>query len=162
MKRERERYILYFEFENASNDSTDDSDLAEFKTWCTKKGIITPLDLDVRTGDDEYRFMKYSDDKIRPEKINGPILRVPLKACIIATTPEDLAVKLAQEKILVENLILIKVLPPLAPSLQSMPRFWSQDKLEKVSEFDGGQIYGRVIYIVKAHNGSKQWNEHAT
>jgi len=52
----------------ASNDSTDDSDLSEFKTWCTKKGIITPLDLDVRTDDDDYRFMNYSDDKIRPEK----------------------------------------------------------------------------------------------
>jgi len=61
VKRERERYILYFEFENASNDSTDDSDLAEFKTWCTKKGIITPLDLDVRTGDDDYRHFQCFD-----------------------------------------------------------------------------------------------------
>ena len=140
----------------ASNDSTDDSDLSEFKTWCTKKGIITPLDLDVRTGDDDYRFMKYSDDKSfasRPDTINGPILRVPLKACIIATTIEDLAVKLVQEKDLGEESDFapyIKVLPPLSsPSLQSMPRFWSQEKLEKVSEFDGGQIYEKVQSVKK-------------
>ena len=140
----------------ASHESSDDSDLSDFKTWCTEKGIITPLDLDVRTGDNDYRFMKYSDDKSftsRPDKINGPILRVPLNACIIATTPEDLAVKLAQEKDLGEEsdfATYIKVLPPLSsPSLQSMPRFWSQEKLEKVSEFDGGQIYERVQSVKK-------------
>jgi hypothetical protein len=62
-------------------------------------------------------------------------------------------VKLAQEKYLGEESDFapyIKVLPPLSsPSLQSMPRFWSQDKLEKVSEFDGGQIYGRVQSVKK-------------
>jgi hypothetical protein len=134
----------------SSNDSSD-SDLSEFREWCTQKGIITPLDLDVRTGDDAYRFMKYSNDKSfasRPDKINGPILRVSLKACIVAESPEDLAVELAKERDLGEESDFapyIKVLPSLSsPSLQSMPRFWSQEKLEKVSEFDGGLIYQRV------------------
>jgi len=139
----------------ASNDSSD-SDLLDFRTWCTQKGIVTPLDLDVRTDDDDYRFMKYSDDKSfasRPDKINGPILRVSLDACIVAESPEDLAVELVKERDLGGKSAFapyIKVLPPLSsPSLQSMPRFWSEEKLEKVSEFDGGQIYQRVQSVKK-------------
>jgi len=72
-------------------------------------------------------------------------------------------VKLAQEKDLGEEsdfATYIKVLPPLSsPSLQSMPRFWSQEKLEKVSEFDGGQIYERVQSVKKKCKSMKEYSQ---
>lgn len=127
--------------------------LLKFKDWCESKGIITPLDLEVRSekGDGDYRYMKYSNNKSiasRPEKLSGPILRVPLNACIVSDTLETLAQKLKAEKDLGKDSEFepyIHVLPSLSsPSLQSMPFFWSEEKLEIVSEFDGGQIYQRV------------------
>jgi len=132
-----------------------DSNLLEFKKWCTQKNIISPLDVKIRKGKDNYRFMEYSDDgelfANRPEKINGPILRVPLSVCIVASTPEDLALELEKERDLGVNSAFapyIKVLPNLlSSSLQSMPRFWSDETLHKVSEFDGGQIYQRVEIV---------------
>lgn len=127
--------------------ASNNGDLSSFKDWCIEKGIITPLDLDLKN--DDYRFMKYSKDNERPETIDGPILRVPLKACIVAESPEALAIRLAEEKRLgdeSEFAAYINVLPKItSDSLQSMPRFWSQDKLEKVSEFDGGYIYQKAM-----------------
>ncbi|GFH61143.1 hypothetical protein CTEN210_17619 [Chaetoceros tenuissimus] len=126
---------------------SNNGDLSSFKDWCIEKGIITPLDLDLKN--DDYRFMKYSKDNERPETIDGPILRVPLKACIVAESPEALAIRLAEEKRVgdeSEFAAYINVLPKItSDSLQSMPRFWSQDKLEKVSEFDGGYIYQKAM-----------------
>jgi hypothetical protein len=131
------------------------SSLSTFKDWCMTKGIITPLDLEVcsKNGGD-YRYMVYSSDKSvagRPEKLSGPILRVPLDACIVSDTLEELAKELEKEKNLGDDsdyAPYINVLPTLSsPSLQSMPRFWSEEKLEKVSEFDGGQIYQRVELV---------------
>lgn len=142
---------------SASQDSS--TDLSEFKTWCTEQGIITPLDLRLREENDnanereksEYRFMEYSDNQSftnRPEKLGGPILGVPLKSCIIADTPEELSIELAKERDLGDKSFFapyIKVLPALeSSSLQSMPRMWSDEKMDKVSEFDGGQIYQKV------------------
>jgi len=95
--------------------------------------------------------MEYSDDQsftTRPEKLNGPILRVPLKACIVADTLEDLTIELKKEKDLGDESFFapyIQVLPSLESNfLQSMPRMWSEDKLEKVTEYDGGLIYQKV------------------
>lgn len=127
--------------------ASNNGDLSSFKDWCIEKGIISPLDLGLKN--DDYRFMKYSKDNERPETIDGPILRVALKACIIAESPEALAIRLAEEKGLgdeSEFAAYINVLPKItSDSLQSMPRFWSQDKLDKVSEFDGGYIYQKAM-----------------
>lgn len=143
----------------ASISRNSQTELAEFKAWCFEKGIITPLNLLIREDDNDeignennkYRFMEYSDNDSfskRPEKLDGPILRVPLKACIIADSPEDLSIELAKERDLGDKSFFapyIKVLPSLdSPSIQSMPRMWSAEKMEKVIEFDGGQIYQKV------------------
>lgn len=138
----------------AVKDDGNSLSLSEFKEWCKEKEIITPLDLYQR--DKDYRYMKYSDDESfanRPEKLNGPILRVPLEACIIGNTLEELSVKLAEERDMGDESKFapyINVLPKLGKtdeeesSLQSMARFWSNEKMEKISDFDGGQIYYKV------------------
>lgn len=139
----------------SSASNTYPSSLAVFKDWCTSRGIITPLDLQVRSENGgDYRYMVYSSDQSiagRPDKLSGPILRIPLDACIVSDTLEGLAKELEKERNLGENSKFapyINVLPTLSsPSLQSMPRFWSEEKLEKVSEFDGGQIYQRVELV---------------
>lgn len=131
--------------------SASQTALSEFKDWCTSQGILTPLDLKVR-GEDNYRYMEYSDDESftnRPEQLeDGPILMVPLKACITADTPENLSKELAKEKELGDQSFFapyINVLPSLESKyLQSMPRLWPTEKLEETIEFDGGQIYNKV------------------
>lgn len=136
---------------NTAIKATSEEALSEFKDWCTSQGIITPLDLRVRNEDD-YRYMEYSDDKSftnRPEKLNtGPILMVPLKACITGDTPENLSKELAKERELGDASFFapyINVLPSLESQyLQSMPRLWPAEKLEKTADFDGGQIYSKV------------------
>ena len=142
-----------------TSSKSSSTDLFEFKEWCTEQGILTPLNLRIR--DDEknsneresnkYRFMEYSDDQSftnRPETLDGPILRVPLKSCIIGESPEDLSIKLAKERDLGDESFFspyIKVLPTLeSSSLQCMPRMWPEEKMDKISEFDGGQIYKKV------------------
>jgi len=131
--------------------ATDESkNLSEFEQWCANEGIMTPFNLKLRNG--SYRFMEYSDESSffnRPENLDGPILRVPLKACIRADTLQELAVALAQERDLGTDSDFapyINVLPTLgsSSSLDVLPRFWTEEKMEKVSEFDGGQIYRRV------------------
>ena len=131
--------------------ATDESThLSEFEKWCIEKGINTPLNLKLRNG--SYRFMEYSDESSfpnRPENLDGPILRVPLKACIMADTLEELSVALAKERDLGSDSDFapyIRVLPTLgkSSSLDVLPRFWTEEKMDKVSEFDGGQIYRKV------------------
>uniref|UniRef100_A0A7S1BN93 SET domain-containing protein n=1 Tax=Corethron hystrix TaxID=216773 RepID=A0A7S1BN93_9STRA len=136
-------------FQTAPLRASGDGDLTEFKKWCTEKGILTPLDLQIR--DEGYRFMTYSDEESfanRPEAYDGLVLRVPLEACLTADSPEELAKALAQEKERGEESSFapyLKVLPALdAPSLRALPRFWSADKTERVRRFDGGQIDRRV------------------
>ena len=131
--------------------SASQNALSEFKDWCASQGILTPLDLKVR-GEDNYRYMEYSDDESftnRPEKLeDGPILMVPLKACITAESPEMLSKELAKEKELGDQSFFapyINVLPSIESKyLQSMPRLWPKEKLEETIEFDGGQIYNKV------------------
>lgn len=145
-------------FSGSSTTTSDNypSSLIVFKDWCTSNGIITPLDLQVRSENGgDYRYMVYSSDQSiagrRPEKLSGPILRIPLDACIVSDTLEGLTKELEKEKSLGKDSYFapyINILPVLdSPSLQSMPRFWSEEKLEKVSEFDGGQIYQRVELV---------------
>ena len=115
--------------------ATDESkNLSEFEQWCTNEGIITPLNLKLRNG--SYRFMEYSDESSffnRPENLDGPILRVPLKACIRADTLQELAVALAKERDLGSDSDFapyINVLPTLGSlsSLDVLPRFWTEEK----------------------------------
>lgn len=156
-------FIRYTKVLKSVKDGDACTSFSEFKEWCTKKGIITPLDLQQR--DKDYRYMEYSDNESfanRPDKLNGPILRVPLKACIVGNTLEELSVNLAKERDMGQESEFseyINVLPKLggeeSSSLQQMPRFWSEEKKEKISEFDGGQLYHKVELDEQNHKSSK-------
>ena len=167
-----------------TQEQDDSSTMSEFKEWCTRKGIITPLDLQIRSTSaststststlqqdkDQYRYMNYSQNgtsfsinSSRPEKLNGPILRVPLNACIIAETLEELTQELVKERDLgsaSEFAAYINVLPKLNPesssssSFMTMPRFWSDAKIDKISEYDGGQLYQKLQTDLKEAQNS--------
>ncbi len=100
--------------------------------------------------------------------ITGNILQIPLRACIIAETPELLSDKLAKEKALGEKSYYapyINVLPSLLPvqldddndnnndreddvqesPLNSLPRFWNDERKDLVYSADGGQMEKRLI-----------------
>lgn len=122
-----------------------------FISWCTAQGIITPLKLCGESS--PYRYMEFDapDFSITSSPtITDNILQVPLNACIIAETPEKLSQKLANERDLGEDSFYapyINVLPSLKMldddddgPLTSMPRFWSRERIDLVSNADGGQI----------------------
>jgi hypothetical protein len=73
------------------------------------------------------------------------ILRVPLKACIQADTLEKLAERLAHERSLGPNsdyAPYLDVLPTLEDGLENLPRFWSSERLDSVT--DGGLLLKRL------------------
>ena len=97
-----------------------------------------------------------------PTSVTGNILQVPLKSCIIAPSPELLSDKLAYEKSLGDESFYapyIDVLPSLlendegkgnndysssVSTLNSLPRFWNEDRIEFVSSYDGYQMERRL------------------
>lgn len=86
--------------------------------------------------------------------ISGTILQVPLNACIIAQTPEQLSEKLARERDLGDDSFYapyIQILPKLVDisntdscdkdgTLNVLPRFWDPKRIALVSNGDGGQL----------------------
>ncbi len=123
--------------------------ITPFQSWCTAQGILTPLNL---CGELPYRFMKYDDNQLMNKNIdqggiNGPILRVPLHACIIADTPEELSKRLAEQRELGDESKFapyIDVLPDLEYYKEILPRFWSEERLDLVTEGDGGEVYRKI------------------
>ena len=101
-----------------------------------------------------------------PTSITGNILQVPLKSCIIAPTPELLSDKLAYEKSLGDESFYAPYINVLPSSLQnqeekgnnecscssttssttlnSLPRFWNEERIEFVSSYDGYQMERRL------------------
>ena len=123
--------------------------ITPFKSWCTAQGILTPLQL---CGELPYRYMKYDDSQlangsIGKDEITGPILRVPLHACIIADSPVDLSKRLAEEKDMGEESKFapyINILPELDYYKEILPRFWSEERIDLVTDGDGGQVYRKI------------------
>ena len=121
-----------------------------FLGWAASQGIETPLDLSHRP---DGRYMTCRESILSTE---DELLRVPLSACITADTLESLAERLAYERGKGQNSRFapyIDVLPSLnkedvcdndiiRPSLLSLPRFWSANRLEKIT--DGGQLEARM------------------
>jgi len=113
--------------------------ISPFLSWCIHQGIITPLKF--CDENPSYRYTKC----VQPSGISssGPILRVPLSACIIAPTTDSLTDRLAAERSLGERSDFAPYLDVL-PSLESfhsiMPRFWSADRMEMITAADGGQV----------------------
>ena len=118
---------------------------APFTSWCTSQGIKSPLELKgVGSG---YRYLAAKNDISSEEAL----LSVPLDACVIDDTKEGLAERLYHERSLGSESkydAYIGVLPDL-DSFASMPRFWSPDRLARVSDFDGGQLEQRVATDAK-------------
>ena len=134
--------------------------ISPFISWCMAQGINTPLKLCGETS--SYRYMTYDDPNfsiLSSPTISKTILKVPLNACIIATTPEKLSKRLASEKELGDKSFFapyISVLPTLDDkstsnnkddgcTLNSMPRFWDEDRLDLVSNGDGCQLERKLI-----------------
>lgn len=113
--------------------------IAAFNSWCLDQGITTPLQLQ---GDSNYRYLINNN----PQTITGDdIISVPLHACLIADTPESLAERLSYERSLGPDSKFapyICMLPELEGNLASMPRFWNQERLERVQ--DGSQLQQKM------------------
>lgn len=116
----------------------------KFLSWCEGKGISTPLTLLGSPQDSSYRYLAAPNES----DLSGgsTIMRVPLGACLIDDSLEVLAEKLAKEKSLGSDSDFapyMDVLPELdSPALLAMPRFWSTERLETVT--DGGHLEARL------------------
>mmetsp|Transcript_40443 Transcript_40443/g.74888 ORF Transcript_40443/g.74888 Transcript_40443/m.74888 type:complete len:344 (-) Transcript_40443:14-1045(-) len=117
---------------------------AKFLAWCADRGISTPLTLQQSLLDPSYRYL--SAPGSNPLPAGNTVVRAPLGACLIDDSLEGLAERLAREKSLggeSEFAPYVDILPELDSStLQAMPRFWSDERLECVT--DGGQLEMRV------------------
>jgi hypothetical protein len=114
--------------------------LEAFRTWCAAKSIQTCLE--IKESKDGSRYTVLRDDAPTPSSGRSRnLLQVPLEACLTASSSEALADRLAFEKEF-EDLSDFKpyldLLPPSLESFQNLPRFWSMERVESVT--DGGQL----------------------
>ncbi len=132
--------------------------LSPFVSWCIQQGAITQLELCGESS--TYRYMRYDPINVSittSPTIQGEILKIPLKTCIIADTPESLSHKLLKEKELGQDSFYapyIDVLPTLEKdtkndmfvgTLSTLPRFWNDERKELVTKADGGQMERRLV-----------------
>jgi hypothetical protein len=129
------------------------TDFAPFLSWCSAKGIETPLQL--VEGADKYRSMRLppsnSRDALMSHSTTTPegfinVVKVPLNTCIIGEDLPTLVEKLKYEKSLGEK---SEYAPwfdlfPTLDDFKGMPRFWDEERLEFVKKYDGGQLDGRM------------------
>ena len=113
-----------------------------FLSWCESQGIVSPLQL--QGIDSTYRYLSTSADL----SAGSSILSVPLDACLVANTKEELAEKLVHEKSLGSDSKYAPYLQLLPPDVEafreSFPRFWSDERRDSLFGFDGGQVERRI------------------
>mmetsp|Transcript_22643 Transcript_22643/g.53469 ORF Transcript_22643/g.53469 Transcript_22643/m.53469 type:complete len:378 (-) Transcript_22643:1102-2235(-) len=124
---------------------------SSFLAWSDAKGISTPLEL---VSDGNYRSMRIPSagmaqtlvDESTASKGFTNIVQVPLDACIIGDDLPTLVEKLKYEKSLgdVSTYAPWLNLFPTLDDFKDMPRFWTQDRLDFVKRFDGGQLEARM------------------
>jgi len=79
--------------------------------------------------------------------VGSSILSVPLDACLVANTKEELAEKLAHEKSLgksSEYAPYVQMLPPDLDAFRDFPRFWSDERRDLLFGLDGGEVERRI------------------
>ena len=123
---------------------------ASFLSWCTSQGIHTN-NLQLK-GSLPYRYMTCEKD-LNPDKNQNkiPLLKVPLTACLVGDSHTALADRLTFEKMLGEDSEFYPYLQMLPPPLEDatsplleIPRFWSDERLASVMNFDQGQLQARL------------------
>ena len=123
---------------------------APFLSWCAAQGITSPLQLQgVGTS---YRYLASPSDQA-----GGRILRAPLSACIIESTKEALAERLAHERSIGSKskyAPYLDVLPGL-DSFADFPRFWAHERRDLVFDYDGGEVERRIA--TDERNGLDPW-----
>lgn len=110
-----------------------------FRSWCSSQGIKSSLE--IRQGDDGYRYTVLEPTTKQTGQIN--LLQVPVRACLIADTSEQLADRLEFEKNLgsaSEHAPYIDLLPPMDSFQKTLPRFWKPDRLVPIETADGGAL----------------------
>lgn len=121
---------------------------ASFLAWCSSQGIETSLKLQ---GSLPYRYMTAEKD-LRPDDNNKvSLLKVPISACLTGESHTALADRLTFEKMLGEDSEFypyVEMLPPPLEDAKSplldMPRFWNNERLESITNFDQGQLSARL------------------
>lgn len=124
-------------------------DYGPFLSWCTSRGISTPLQL---VGDGTYRSMRLPPTEAELRRMSTSpqghinVVTVPLDACIIGKDLPTLVDRLKYEKSLGSDSTFAPWLDlfPTIDEFQGMPRFWSPERLEFVKKFDGGQLEARM------------------
>jgi len=115
--------------------------LKPFLSWCSAQGIVSPLQVRERDG---FRYTVLTDDIDRTTDTTS-VIHAPLTACITASSHEALADRLLHEKSLGNDSKFapyLATLPELDSYQSSMPRFWSNERLETVT--DGGILWQEV------------------
>lgn len=127
-----------------------DAATSNFLSWCASQGIESSLQLQ---GSHPYRYVSCEKDLTPDSKTNRvPLIRVPLESCLKGDSQTALADRLIFEKMLGDDSLFapyLKMLPPppdedKSSSLWELPRFWNDDRLDSISNFDGGQLEERL------------------
>ncbi|GKY98812.1 hypothetical protein MPSEU_000837300 [Mayamaea pseudoterrestris] len=110
--------------------------LKPFLSWCASKGISSCLQ--IKNIDDDYRYAIWNAnhpiDRSLPQI---QLFQCPLEACIIASSSQELADRLLMEVEMGEDSMYaeyLKVLPSMDWFKETLPRFWSKDRLKSVTD----------------------------
>jgi hypothetical protein len=138
----------------------DDLLLKPFVSWCAAQGIVSPLEIRVRPKDG-YRYVSMAEQQQNkePPSANDPnrkgsgndnsvssrinLIQCPLngKASLLADSMEELADRVAFEAFsLGQDSHFHPYLQVLPQEFPGMPRFWTSEHMDFVSQFDGGLL----------------------
>lgn len=122
-----------------------------FLAWADARGISTPLQL---VSDGNYRSMQIPPDITAQSLVSQmaitddvtDVVRVPLNTCIVGEDLPTLIEKLKFEKSLGDGSSYAPWLNlfPSIDDFKDMPRFWNEDRLAFVKNYDGGQLNARL------------------
>lgn len=110
-------------------------DTTVFRAWCAAKSIQSCIEIRLNTNDGSRYTVLKPEEQTRGKR--QKLLEVPLQACIIADSSQDLADRLLFETKLGDSSDFCPFLN-LLPKSFDMPRFWSPERLATVT--DGGQL----------------------